>query len=105
MKKIECIIPNHKLLALEIALKEQGVRGMTVTEVKGFGQDRDRPDTFLLLSKTKIEIYSNDHQLEDIITRIQLICRTGQKGDGKIAIYEIEDVMRLRTGERGEIAV
>lgn len=105
MKKIECIIPNNKLQALEIALKEQGVRGMTVTEVKGFGQDTDRPNTFLLLPKTKIEIYCNDHQLDEMITRIQLICRTGQKGDGKMAIYKIEDVMRLRTGERGEIAV
>ena len=105
MKKIECIIQNKKLTDLEQALRVAGVPGMTVSEVKGFGNEQTRPDSYLFLPKTKVEIYCSDEVLDHLIDSICNVCQTGQLGDGKIAVFDVEDVIRIRTRQRGEVAV
>ncbi len=105
MKKIECIVRSKKLPELEDALKLLGIRGMTVSEVKGFGNQQTRPDAYLFLPKTKIEIYSIDEEVESIVQAISIVCKSGQPGDGKIAIFDVHDLVRIRTGDRGEVAV
>lgn len=105
MKKIECVIQNRKLQDLEAALRRIGIGGMTVTEAKGFGNEQTRPEAYLFLPKTKIEIYSQDEMVPDIVQTICDICHTGKLGDGKIAVFEIEELIRIRTFERGEAAV
>lgn len=105
MRKIECIIPVKKFSPLEKALREFGIRGMTVTDVRGFGNEQSRPEAFLFLPKIKIELFCTDDEVNDLVAVICNICHTGQLGDGKIAIYEIHDMVRIRTGERGEVAV
>ena len=105
MKKIECIIQNKKLSDLEEALRAVGVGGLTVSEVKGFGNERTRPDSYLFLPKTKVEIYCADEMLPTLVQTICDICHTGSLGDGKIAVFDLEDLIRIRTFERGEAAV
>ncbi len=105
MKKIECIIRPAKLSALEQALRHLGVGGMTVTEVKGFGNEQTRPDEYLFLPKTKVEIFAADEAVDEIVTMICETCNSGKIGDGKIAIYDMEDLVRIRTFERGLAAV
>ena len=105
MKKIECIIQNKKLGDLEAALRAAGVGGMTVSEVKGFGNEQTRPDPYLFLPKTKIEVYCTDESSENLIQVISDVCRTGQLGDGKIAVFDIAELIRIRTGQKGERAV
>ena len=105
MKKIECVIRPSRLTALEQALRLRGVGGMTVSEVKGFGKEQLRPDEYLFLPKTKVEIYCPDEQLEDIVQTICETCHSGKLGDGKIVVFPIEDMIRIRTFERGEAAV
>jgi len=78
---------------------------MTVSEVKGYGNEQTRPEQYLFLPKTKIELYCPDRDLEMLLDSISNICKTGKLGDGKIAVYEIQDLVRIRTGERGEVAV
>ena len=79
--------------------------GLTVSEVKGFGNEQTRPESFMFIPKTKIEIYCTDEDVDDIIAVISRVCQTGQLGDGKIAVSEVQDLIRIRTGERGEVAV
>ena len=105
MKKIECVIRPAKLGDLEQALRHIGVGGMTVTEAKGFGNEQTRPNEYLFLPKTKVEIFCSDEQVEEIVRTIGETCNSGKLGDGKIVIYPIEDVVRIRTFERGEAAV
>jgi nitrogen regulatory protein P-II 1 len=105
MKKIECVIRPGKLSDLEQALRHIGVGGMTVMEVKGFGNEQTRPYEYLFLPKTKVEIFCADEQVEEIVRTIGETCHSGKIGDGKIVIYPIEDVVRIRTFERGEAAV
>ncbi len=105
MKKIECIIRDKKLTDLEEALKLVGIRGMTVSEVKGFGNQQTRPEAYLYLPKTKVEIYSTDEELEQIVEAILKVCHSGRPGDGKLAVFDVHDLVRIRTGERGEAAV
>lgn len=105
MKKIECIIRSEKLKEVENALRLAGVGGMTISEVKGFGRETTRPDAYLVLPKTKIEIYVTDEQVEELISAIVNVCRTGELGDGKIVVLPMENVLRIRTGERQEGAL
>ena len=105
MKKLECIIRPSRLNDLERALRSLGIGGMTVSEVKGFGKEQTRPDEYLFLPKTKVEIYCAEEQLDDIIRTICEACHSGKLGDGKIAIFDMEDLVRIRTFERGEAAV
>lgn len=105
MKKIECIIPHRNFTKVEQALRNLGIRGMTVTDVKGFGNEQTRPEPFLYLPKIKLELYCTEEESADVIETILTHCRTGQLGDGKIAVIDLEEVVRIRTGERGEVAV
>ncbi|HSJ04446.1 MAG: P-II family nitrogen regulator [Verrucomicrobium sp.] len=108
MKKIEAIIKPHKFEEVHEALREAGVFGMTVTEVKGFGRQRGHTEIYRgseytvdFVPKTKIEILTTDEQLPDIIKTINESAKTGKVGDGKIFVYDIEDVLRIRTNEHG----
>ncbi len=105
MKKIEAIIPSRKFNELEAALRGFGISGMTVTEVKGYGNQQTRPESYLLLPKTKIEIFTSDDQADSIVDTIIKASYTGQAGDGKIALYEIQDLIRIRTTDRGEVTI
>lgn len=105
MKKIECIIPARKFDEVERKLREAGIRGMTVVEVKGYGNQQTRPESYLLLPKTKIEIYCQNDEVEEMVGIITQCCQTGQLGDGKIAVLEVAEIVRIRTGERGVMAV
>ncbi len=106
MKKIEAIIRSEKLKVVTEALREIGIGGMTVSEVRGFGMQATRPDSYLFVHKVKIEIYAVDVQVEEIISKILFWCQTGEEiGEGKIAVLPLEDCVRVRTGERKEKAV
>ncbi|HHT9107550.1 MAG TPA: P-II family nitrogen regulator [Candidatus Wunengus sp. YC63] len=112
MKRIEAIIRPERLTIVKDALEELGYPGMTVTDVKGHGAQRGiteqwRGRTFRvdLLSKVKVELVVADGDVEKIVQCITKESQTGSIGDGKIFISNIEDVLRIRTGERGEKAV
>lgn len=105
MKKIECIIQSNKLNELSQVLMLIGVGGVTAAQVNGFGNERTRPANYLFLPKTKVEIYVNEDQIEEVLTGIVSTCRTGNLGDGKIAILPVDNLIRIRTGEKGKIAV
>jgi len=108
MKKIEAIIKPHKFEEVQEALREAGVLGMTVTEVKGFGRQRGHTEIYRgseytvdFLPKTKLEILVSDEQLSSVVAVISEAAKTGKIGDGKIFVSEIRDAVRIRTGERG----
>ncbi|MFZ5800016.1 MAG: P-II family nitrogen regulator [Candidatus Omnitrophota bacterium] len=105
MKKIECLIRSEKLKDLTLALKKARIGGMTVSEVRGFGMQNDRPDNFLFVHKTKIEIYAVDSQVKPVISTILMHCSTGKAGDGKIAVLPLDDCVRVSTGERKNKAI
>lgn len=100
MKKIECVIRSDKLKDVTSALKKIGVGGMTVYEVRGFGNQSERPDSFLFVHKTKLEIYAIDSQVTDIISAVLMYCSTGKQGDGKIIVLPMDDCVRISSGER-----
>jgi len=111
LKKIECIIQPFKLEDVKEALREIAVDGMTVTEVKGCGKQRGYTEEYSpeapirLLPKVKLEIVTEEGKVEKIVQTIQSLARTNQIGAGKIFIIPVEDVMRVRTKERGRIAI
>ncbi len=112
MKKIEAIIKPFKLDEVKDALNEIGIHGMTVTEVKGFGRQKGHTELYRgaeyvvdFIPKIKIEIVISDELATKVVDAIEKSAKTGKIGDGKIFIYSIEDVIRIRTGERGETAV
>ena len=112
MKGITAIIRPDKLEVVKEALQEIQCNGVTVTEVKGRGRQlgitesyRGRDYKVDLLPKTRLEIIVNDEDTEDVIDAIVKTAQTGDIGDGKIFISPVEDVIRIRTGERGEKAV
>mgnify|MGYP001773213661 CR=1 FL=1 len=112
MKKIEAIIRPFKLDEVREALSEIGVRGMTITEVKGYGRQKGHTELYRgaeykvdFLPKIKIEIVAPDNMVDKIVNAIIKSAKTGQVGDGKIFIYPIEEVIRVRTEETGEDAI
>ena len=105
MKKIECIIKPERLEALRNELRKSGVGRMTISDVRGFGRETMRPESYLVLPKTKVEIYCTDEQVDELVDVIVRICRRNEIGDGKIAIIPVEDVVRIRTGERSAKAI
>ncbi len=112
MKKIESIIRPHLLDAVKNALQEIGVVGMTVSEVRGFGRQKGHTETYRgteyrvdFLPKVKIEIALPDALVEAAVDAIVKTARTGKFGDGKIFVTSLDDVVRIRTGERGEQAL
>ncbi len=112
MKKIEAIIKPFKLEEVKNALNELGVKGMTVLEAKGFGRQKGHTELYRgleyvvdFLPKVKIEIVTSDGLADQIIETIMKIARTGRIGDGKIFVTNLSEVIRIRTGERGEEAI
>jgi nitrogen regulatory protein PII len=112
MKKLELIIRPHKLDEVREALTAVGVQGMTVTEVKGFGRQRGKSElyrgseyTVTFLPKVRLEVLLADGALEPVMKAAAAAARTGNMGDGKIMVSEIQEVMRIRTGETGEAAI
>jgi nitrogen regulatory protein P-II 1 len=112
MKKIEAIIKPFKLDEVKDALNEIGIQGMTVTEVKGFGRQKGHTELYRgaeyvvdFIPKIKIEIVTSDSLAVKVVSVIENAAKTGKIGDGKIFVYPVEDVLRIRTGERGETAV
>jgi nitrogen regulatory protein P-II 1 len=112
MKKIEAIIKPFKLDEVKEALQEVGVQGLTVTEAKGFGRQKGHTELYRgaeyvvdFLPKVKIEIVLADAQVEMAIEAIKTAAQTGRIGDGKIFVSNIEEVIRIRTGETGADAV
>ncbi len=112
MKKIEAIIKPFKLDEIKKALNELGVQGMTVTEVKGFGRQKGHLEFYRgveydinFVPKLKIEVVLPDEMADKVVSVIQEKAKTGEIGDGKIFIYPIENIIRIRTGESGEAAV
>lgn len=105
MKKIECIIKHERLEELRNQLIQTGVGGMTITEVRGFGKQTTRPESYLVLPKVKIEIYAAEDQVDGLVQTIIRVCRKGEIGDGKIALLPVEELIRIRTGERQTEAV
>jgi nitrogen regulatory protein P-II 1 len=112
MKKIEAIIRPEKLTHVKASLEEKGFIGLTVTEVKGRGKQggiiqrwRGREYRVDLLPKTKLELVVDDKDAEKVIAVITEAAKTGKVGDGKIFVYSVEEVIRVRTGERGKEAI
>ena len=112
MKKVEAIIKPFKLDEVKDALTNIGIYGMTVSEVKGFGRQKGHTELYRgaeyvidFLPKLKIEVVVDDEQVEKVVEAIMQAARTGRIGDGKIFIMPIDDVIRIRTGERGPEAV
>ena len=112
MKKIEAIIKPFKLDEVKNALTKIGVQGMTVTEVKGFGRQKGHTESYRgteyaidFLPKSKIEIIIADDLVNQVIGTIEKAAKTGKIGDGKIFLMPVEEVIRIRTGERGRDAI
>ena len=112
MKKIEAIIKPFKLDAVKEALSEVGIEGMTVSEVKGFGRQRGHSELYRgaeyvvdFLPKIKIELLVEDERIAVLAEAIRQAASTGRIGDGKIFIVDVDDAVRIRTGERGVAAL
>lgn len=112
MKKIEAIIRPFKLDEVKEALLEEGIRGLTITEVRGYGRQKGHKEVYRgseyqieFVPKIKIEVVVEDSLLEKVVDAILRTAKTGQVGDGKIFIYDIKDVIRIRTDESGKEAL
>lgn len=112
MRKIEAIIRPFKLDEVKEALLEEGIRGLTISEVRGYGRQKGHKETYRgseyqieFVPKIKIEVVVEEHQLERALDAILKSAKTGQVGDGKIFIYEVMDAIRIRTEESGRDAL
>jgi nitrogen regulatory protein P-II 1 len=112
MKKIEAILKHFKLDDVRDSLHQIGVQGMTVTEVKGFGRQKGQMEIYRgveyevkFLPKVKVEVVVPDEMLENALNTITVAAKTGDIGDGKIFVTQVEEVIRIRTGEMAEAAV
>ncbi|OEH91661.1 P-II family nitrogen regulator [Bacillus solimangrovi] len=108
MKKVEAIIRPEQFQALRSKLEQIGIHGLTVSEVAGCGKQKGKEGIFRgnrfeinLYPKVKVEMIIEEQQVNNIVESIQLTCSTGEVGDGKIFIYPVENVIRIRTGEHG----
>ncbi len=112
MKKIEAIIQPSRFESVKDALKEIGVEGITVSEVRGHGRQKGHTEVYRgreysvdLLPKVKLELVVSEAQSAKVVDTIMAAARTGKIGDGKIFIYSVEEAIRIRNGERGEVAL
>jgi len=112
MKKIEAIIRHFKLEDVKNALSEQGVQGMTITEVRGFGRQKGHTEMYRgteyevdFVPKIKLEVVVADASCQSVMDTIMRAAQTGQVGDGKMFVSELVDSVRIRTGESGEDAL
>tara|TARA_B100001123_G_C15097103_1_gene942032 strand:- start:475 stop:813 length:339 start_codon:yes stop_codon:yes gene_type:complete len=112
MKLVTAIIKPFKLDDVREALSDLGVQGMTVTELKGFGRQKGHTELYRgaeyvvdFLPKIKLEVALGDEQLDDVIEAVRAAANTGSIGDGKLFVVDLEQVVRIRTGETGEDAI
>jgi nitrogen regulatory protein P-II 1 len=112
MTKIEAIIRPNKFDAVKAALIQLGVEGMTVSEVRGHGRQKGHTEVFRgreydvdLLPKVKVELILKDDRVEPAVTAIMDAAFTGKVGDGKIFLYKVDNAIRIRSKERGEMAI
>ncbi len=112
MKKIEAVIKPFKLDDVKEALNALGIQGMTVSEVKGFGRQKGHVELYrgaeydiAFIPKVKIEVVVSDAMADKVISTIEDKAKTGKIGDGKIFVSKLEEIIRIRTGERGETAI
>jgi len=112
MKKIEAIIKPFKLDDVKEALNDMGIKGMTISEVKGYGRQKGHKEIYRgaeyivdFIPKAKMEIIVEASQVDEIIETIQKAAHTGKIGDGKIFVLPVEQVIRVRTGEKGKEAI
>jgi nitrogen regulatory protein P-II 1 len=112
MKKVEAIIKPFKLDEVKESLSAIGVQGITVSEVKGFGRQKGHTELYRgaeyvvdFLPKVKLEIIVKEDQVTEVVETIQKTAKTGRIGDGKIFVLPIDEVVRIRTGERGQDAI
>lgn len=112
MKKIEAIIRPHLLEAVKDSLQTVGVQGMTISEIRGFGRQKGHTEVYRgseykveFVPKVKIEVVVDDEVAESVVEAITKSARTGKFGDGKIFVFQVEEAIRIRTGEHGVNAV
>ncbi|MEX2263517.1 MAG: P-II family nitrogen regulator [Bryobacteraceae bacterium] len=112
MKKIEAIIQPHKLEDVKEALKNIGIDGMTITEVRGHGRQKGHKEVYRgqeynvdLLPKVKVEMVIGDGRAQEAIKTLTEAARTGKIGDGKIFVYDVAEAIRIRNDDRGELAL
>jgi nitrogen regulatory protein P-II 1 len=112
MVKIEAVIKPHKLDAVKEALVKVGVSGMTVTEVRGFGKQKGHEEllggdtvTIEFLPKLKLEVVCRDEDREKIMEALSRAAKTGKIGDGKVFVIQVQDALRIRTSEKGDLAL
>jgi len=112
MKMIVAVIKHFKLDSVKDEFAQAGIQGMTVTEVKGFGRQKGHVEIYRgtsfevrFIPKLKVEVAVPDGKVEEVIGIIQKAAYTGEIGDGKIFVYDLEEAVRIRTGERGEAAL
>ncbi|PTN38745.1 P-II family nitrogen regulator [Desulfonatronum sp. SC1] len=112
MKKVEIITRPFKLDDVKTTLTDLGVKGMTITEVRGFGRQRGHKEVYRgteyqveFTPKIKIEVVVDDSMLDDVVMAVQKTAMTGKVGDGKIFVLPVENVIRIRTGEQGVDAI
>jgi nitrogen regulatory protein P-II 1 len=112
MKKIEAIIRHFKLEDVKNALSEQGIQGMTITEVRGFGRQKGHTEMYRgteyavdFVPKVKVEIVVPNSDVQKAIDTVMRAAQTGQIGDGKIFVVSLDETVRIRTGETGEDAI
>jgi nitrogen regulatory protein PII len=112
MKKIEAIVKPFKLDDVKEALNEIGIQGMTISEVKGYGRQKGHKEIYRgaeyvvdFIPKVKIEIIVETERADEVVAAIQKAANTGKIGDGKIFVFSVEEVIRVRTGEKGKDAI
>jgi nitrogen regulatory protein P-II 1 len=112
MKKVEALIRHFKLEDVKEALTQCGVRGMTVTEVRGFGRQKGHTEVYRgteytvdFVPKIKVEVVVSDKEMPAVLETIARAAKTGQVGDGKIFVTDLSEIVRIRTGEAGESAI
>ena len=112
MKQIEAVIKPFKLDEVKEALTKVGIQGMTITEVKGFGRQKGHTELYRgaeyvidFLPKVKIEVVVEDSLADNVVEAIENAARTGRIGDGKIFVFDVEQAIRIRTGDRGADAI
>lgn len=112
MKMVSAVIKHFKLDSVRDALVKAGIEGMTIVEVKGFGKQKGHVEVYRgakyevnLLPKVKVEVAIRNERVDEVVDIIVNAARTGEIGDGKIFVHELADVVRIRTGERGEEAL
>ena len=112
MKKVEAVVRHFKLEDIKNALSEHGVNGMTITEVRGFGRQKGHTEMYRgteytvdFVPKVKVEVICADDNLQTVIDTILRTAQTGQIGDGKIFVADLDEIIRIRTGEKGADAL